>query len=216
MHLLITAGPTREYFDTVRFISNPSSGRMGFALAGAAVQRGHRVTLVAGPVSLPTPIGVNRIDVVTAAEMLTACSEVFDECDAAIMTAAVCDYRPAQRLDCKLQKQSIDRHVTLEPTQDICATLGRIKEHRVVIGFALEDRDHHSRAERKLTRKNCDAMILNEPSNIGSDQATIEILTTDQPWQPPVSGSKSELAHAVLQLAEELASSRSRTRRTEG
>ena len=206
MHLLVTAGPTREYFDTVRFISNPSSGRMGFAIAAAAAEQGHRVTLISGPVSEATPAGVARVDVVTAAEMLDASKLVFDECDAAVMTAAVCDYRPADRLERKLEKTAAARRVTLEPTEDICATLGQIKAHRVVIGFALEDHDHHPHAERKLARKHCDAMVLNEPGNIGSDKATIEILIADHGWRRPVSGTKLELARVVLQLVEGLVS----------
>lgn len=208
MHLLVTAGPTREYFDTVRFISNPSSGRMGFAIAAAAAEQGHRVTLVSGPVSETTPAGVERVDVVTAAEMLDASRLVFDECDAAVMTAAVCDYRPADRLERKFHKQATARNVTLEPTEDICATLGQMKAHRVLIGFALEDHDHHRRAERKLARKHCDAIVLNEPGNIGSDRATIEILIADYGWRPPVSGTKLELARVVVQLVEGFVSNR--------
>lgn len=208
MHLLVTAGPTREHFDTVRFISNPSSGRMGFAIAAAAVEQGHRVTLVSGPVSEATPADVERVDVVTAAEMLDASTGVFDECEAAVMTAAVCDYRPADRLARKLHKQATARTVTLEPTEDICATLGKIKAHRVVVGFALEDHDHHLRAEQKLAGKHCDAMVLNEPGNIGSDRATIEILVADHGWRPPVSGTKLELARIVIQLVEGLVSGR--------
>ena len=208
MHLLVTAGPTREYFDTVRFISNPSSGRMGFAIAAAAAEQGHRVTLISGPVSEATPAGVERVDVVTAAEMLNASTGVFDECEAAVMTAAVCDYRPADRLARKLHKQATARTVTLEPTEDICATLGKIKAHRVVVGFALEDHDHHLRAEQKLADKHCDAMVLNEPGNIGSDRATIEILIADQGWGPPVSGTKLELARVVVQFVEGLVSNR--------
>ncbi len=207
MHLLVTAGPTREYFDTVRFISNPSSGRMGFAIAAVAAEQGHRVTLICGPVSEATPPGVERVDVVTAAEMLDASTRVFDTCDAAVMTAAVCDYRPANRLERKLQKSAADRHVTLEPTEDICATLGQRKAHRIVIGFALEDHDHHPHAERKLTRKHCDAMVLNEPGNIASDSATIEILIADHGWRQPVSGTKLELARIIVQLVEALVSS---------
>ena len=181
---------------------------MGFAIATVAAERGHRVTLVSGPVSEATPAGVEGVDVVTAAEMLNASTAVFDECDAAVMTAAVCDYRPADRLERKLHKQATARTVTLEPTVDICATLGQMKAHRVVVGFALEDHDHRPRAERKLARKQCDAIVLNEPGNIGSDEATIEVLIVGDGWRPAVSATKLELAGVVVQLVEELASRR--------
>jgi phosphopantothenoylcysteine decarboxylase / phosphopantothenate---cysteine ligase len=204
MHILVTAGPTREFFDTVRFISNPSSGRMGYAIAGEAVRRGHEVVLVSGPVDRSDPPGVRIERVVSAAEMFDASVAAFETCDAAIMTAAVCDYRPSRRLDHKLKKQARVRPIQLQPTQDICAHLGKIKAGRVVIGFAMEDRDHRTHAEAKLKRKCCDAIILNGLANVGGDGAEIEVLTAGEGWTGPFSGSKVDMAGRVVDLVERL------------
>jgi phosphopantothenoylcysteine decarboxylase / phosphopantothenate---cysteine ligase len=208
MNILVTAGPTREYFDTVRFISNPSSGKMGFAIAAEAARRQHNVVLVAGPVDLPDPKGVRVIHVVSAEEMFDASVAAFESCDAAVMTAAVCDYRPSRRLDHKLKKQARVRPIQLQPTQDICAHLGRIKEHRVVIGFAMEDHNHHAHAGVKLRRKRCDAIVLNGIGNVGGNRAEIEILCAHGQWSEPVSGSKSKLASLLLDLTERLVSAK--------
>ena len=204
----MTAGPTREFFDTVRFISNPSSGRMGYALAAAAAARGHETVLVSGPVALERPRGVERVSVVSAEEMFEACCSRFADVDAAIMTAAVCDYRPARMLRHKLQKQHRVRHITLNPTRDICAHLGSIKGDRVVIGFAMEDHDHKAHAEAKLARKRCDAIVLNGPENVAADRATVEVLTGDGVWSPPMTGSKARLADRLVELTERLHRSR--------
>lgn len=204
MRMLITAGPTREFFDTVRFISNPSSGKMGYALAAAAIQRGHEVSLVSGPVSIEPPKGIEPIEVVSAHEMFEACVALFGDCQAAVMTAAVCDYRPVRTLGHKLQKRHRDRPITLKPTRDICAHLGSIKEGRVVIGFAMEDHDHKAHAQAKLIRKRCDAIVLNGPDNVGGDQASVEILTADGGWSRPISGSKVRIAERIVRLTEQL------------
>jgi phosphopantothenoylcysteine decarboxylase/phosphopantothenate--cysteine ligase len=188
----------------VRFISNPSTGKMGYAIAEAAVDRGHRVALVSGPVELQHPVGAECVSVVSAEEMFIVCSSLFAEADAAIMTAAVCDYRPARALNHKLRKQARVRHITLKPTRDICAYLGSIKGERVVIGFAMEDHDHRAHAEAKLARKNCDAVVLNGPANVGSDRATVTILTADGRWSPPLSGSKRRIAQNVVRLVERM------------
>jgi len=139
--LLVSAGPTREFFDSVRFISNPSSGRMGYAIAREAARRGHEVALVSGPVTLKPPKGVNIVRVTTAAEMARACKRAFRQADVAVMTAAVCDYRPAQPSKQKLAKQARAKRVLLEPTEDIAATLGRSKGNRILVAFAMEDHD---------------------------------------------------------------------------
>ncbi len=205
MRILITAGPTREFFDTVRFISNPSSGKMGFALADRARARGHEVVLVAGPVAIQPPEGVRTVHVVSADEMFEASCAAFETCDAAIMTAAVCDYRPARRLDHKLRKRSTPRAIKLVPTRDIAATLGRVTRGRVLIGFAMEDHDHHAHAEEKLARKRCAAIVLNGPENVGADEATVEILRADTGWQEPIRGTKSKIADEIVCLTEDLA-----------
>ncbi len=204
MRILVTAGPTREYFDSVRFISNPSSGRMGYAIAEEAVRRGHDVVLVSGPVDLPRPKGVEFVVVVNAREMFATVASLFDKCECLVMTAAVCDYRPARQQTHKLKKQSRPRTIQLQPTEDILMHLGRIKGSRVVIGFAMEDHDHHKNAESKLQRKHCDAMVLNDLGNVGSESGTIEILRADRGWLNPVSGTKAQLAVAIIEMAESL------------
>jgi phosphopantothenoylcysteine decarboxylase/phosphopantothenate--cysteine ligase len=208
MRILITAGPTREYFDSVRFISNPSSGRMGYAIAAVAARRKHEVILVSGPVALPDPKGVEVVSVGTAQAMFDVCVARFPGCEAAIMTAAVCDYRPARRLERKLQKRNRPRSIQLLPTPDICRALGRAKGDRVVIGFAMEDHDHRARAEAKLRRKRCDAMVLNGPANVGGDRATVEILCADRGWSGPFTASKKVIAGRIVALATELARDR--------
>ncbi len=205
MRILVTAGPTQEYFDTVRFISNPSSGKMGYALASEAHNRGHEVTLVSGPVQILRPDGVTLIDVVSAEQMFEASVSAFEQCGAAIMTAAVCDYRPSRRLDHKLWKRAENRRVTLVPTRDISAHLGRIKGDRILVGFAMEDHDHHAHAEQKLRRKRCDAIVLNGRENIAAEGASIEILLADGTWMPPRQGTKKRIASVVIDLVEELA-----------
>ena len=207
MRILVTAGPTREFFDSVRFISNPSSGRMGYAIAAEGARRGHEVVLVSGPVELVEPEGVEVVHVVTADEMLTACVSCFAECHACVMTAAVCDYRPARRLDQKMKKADQARTVVLEPTEDICARLGESKGRRVLVGFAMEDHAHRANAEAKLARKRCDAMVLNDIANVAADTATIEIFRAERGWAAPVSGSKAELAPVLVDLLEDLVAS---------
>ena len=204
MRILVTAGPTREYFDSVRFISNPSSGKMGFAIAAEAVSRGHDVVLVSGPVAIADPSNVRVVHVGSAQEMFNAAVSAFEECHVAVMTAAVCDYRPTRRLDHKLKKENRVRPIQLRPTRDICAHLGRTKGDRVVVGFAMEDRDHRANAERKLQRKHCDAIVLNGIENVAGDDAEIEILRADSGWQAAIGGSKVVLAEAVVNLVENL------------
>ncbi len=205
MRILVTAGPTREFFDSVRFISNPSSGRMGYCIAAAAARRGHEVALVSGPVELAEPKGVEVIPVVAAQEMFDVCMSLFPDCRAAIMTAAVCDYRPTRRLDHKLKKRNRVRPIHLQPTADICATLGHEKGDRIVIGFAMEDRNHRAHAEAKLRRKRCDAIVLNGIENVGGDTAGVEILRADGGWSAPIAGTKAEIAERVVDLTESLA-----------
>jgi phosphopantothenoylcysteine decarboxylase/phosphopantothenate--cysteine ligase len=204
LRILISAGPTREFFDTVRFISNPSSGKMGYALAAVARQRGHEVTLVTGPVALQSPKDVEVISVVTAEQMARACKKAFRRANVAIMTAAVCDFRPADRLERKLAKQAKPRRVILEPTEDIAAALGRIKGKRLLVGFAMEDHDARIHAEGKLKRKNCDLIVLNGPGNVAADRAEVELFTPEGGWVSPFSGSKRKVANLLVRIIEEM------------
>ena len=204
MRILVTAGPTREPFDTVRFLSNASSGKMGYAIAVEAVRRGHEVILVSGPVALAAPDGVEFVGVTTAREMFEAVVARFDGCQAAIMAAAVCDYRPAQKTDKKRGKSDKPISVLLEPTEDICAHLGDIKGQRVVVGFAMEDHDHRRHAEAKLQRKRCDAIVLNRVETLSADSAGIEVLREGIGWSEPFRGSKAECATRLVDLVESL------------
>lgn len=205
LRFLITAGPTREYLDPVRYLSNDSSGKMGFALAAAAARRGHQVVLVHGPVQLKPPRGVKAVAVVSAADLLNACLRSWPKCDALIMAAAVADYAPTQIAQSKIKKNTRARVLRLKPTPDVLATLaGRKQDHQVVVGFALEDRRRRHNAEEKLRRKRLDAIVLNRPAAIGAERSALEILVRGRPWQafPPM--AKTRAAVRLVELAERL------------
>lgn len=171
-HVLVTAGPTYEKIDAVRFIGNYSSGKMGFALAEVLALRGAKVTLVAGPTSLETPLmDVRRIDVESASEMYEACVATFPSCQAAILSAAVADFRPQEAVDHKIKKQDDTQGLTLQlvQTRDILATLGSTKEAgQCLVGFALETDNVEDNARKKLARKNMDFVVVNSPSKDGT------------------------------------------------
>jgi len=205
LHVVITSGPTREFFDAVRFISNPSTGRMGYAIAAAAARRGHRVTLISGPVELRAPANVEVVRVTTAAEMAEATRRAFQNADAAVFTAAVCDYRPKQRADRKVAKSAKPKSVVLEPTEDIAASLGSIKGDRITIGFAMEDHNGRAHAERKLQRKRCDAIVLNGPRNVGSRDAEVSFLRAGGKWEAWPPGTKAQIALRLIRCVENLA-----------
>lgn len=211
LRILITAGPTREYFDSVRFISNPSTGKMGYALAAAARDRGHRVVLVSGPVAIEPPDGVQVVRVESAAEMAAAARRAFPRSDVAIFTAAVSDYRPVKRERKKLPKSSRPFAVKLEATEDIAASLGKTKGRRVTIGFAMEDHAARPHAERKLARKNCDAIVLNGPGNIGDDRARVELLVRGGRWQRWSAAPKSEIAVRLIEATERMVADRNKS-----
>ena len=167
-HVLVTAGPTREAIDPVRFLSNGSTGTMGFALAAAAARRGARVTLVAGPVALPTPPGVDRVDVTTADDMLEAALAHADA-DLVIAAAAVSDYAPAEPSERKLKKGEGGLTLRLRRTPDVLAALGERKhDGQVLVGFALETHDGEANARAKLERKRLDWIALNHASEPGA------------------------------------------------
>lgn len=205
-HVLINAGPTREAIDPVRYISNHSSGKMGFALAEAAAEAGARVTLVAGPVNLPTPPRVERIDVVSARDMLAAC-EMALPADVFIASAAVADYRPVEAADSKLKKdpQSEDgMQLSLVRNPDILATLAARSERPWCVGFAAETHDVLSYARDKLQRKNLDLIIANDVSqpDIGfnSDNNSVTLIDRSLHQQHLPQASKSKLARTIIEL----------------
>ena len=202
MKILITAGPTREYIDDVRFLSNASSGRMGYCLAEAAIAAGHEVVLVSGPVDLPVPEGARVSLIETTSELRQSCLELFPRCDGVIATAAVCDYRPHERISGKLTKTG--RLITLELTEtsDVLAELGEQKEHRWVVGFALESQDPRNNAMRKLRMKQCDCIVLNDTSAISSLENTVEILSPEAETMAVMNGLKSEIAEKLIGFIE--------------
>jgi len=165
---LINAGPTREYLDPVRFLSNGSSGKMGYALAEEAAKRGWSVELVSGPVALPVPASVRVTNVITAQEMYEACATRFADCDVFIAVAAVADYRPRFRATEKTKKTGGTLTLELEPTVDILKTLAALKTpQQTVVGFAAETRDVEIYAQRKLTEKKLDWIVANDVSQAG-------------------------------------------------
>jgi len=214
LRFLVTAGPTLEYLDPVRFVSNASTGKMGYACAAAAVRRGHRVTLVSGPVALEPPQGVRLARVVSAEQMNRAVRRLFPRCDAVIMTAAVADYRPRRRAGSKIAKTAQPLILELVPTVDILAGLGRAKKRQVLIGFALQDRGGRTHAERKLREKNLDAIVLNGPRAAGADRLDVQVLVAGGGWS--ASGgcrglTKAALGVRLVRLAERLAGRKRRT-----
>ncbi len=165
---LVTAGATVEPIDPVRYISNHSTGKMGYAIAGALVERGAEVTLISGPTSLPIPEGVERVDVLSAEDMYEACKYHFEVADGAVMCAAVADYTPECVADRKIKKSDDDMCIRLRRTPDIAAELGKMKEDRLLVGFALETDNEQANAEGKLERKNLDFIVLNSLQDKGA------------------------------------------------
>ena len=166
--LIVTAGATIESIDPVRFISNHSSGKMGYAIAGELAARGAAVTLVSGRTALATPPGVERVDVLSADEMYEAAVRAFDEADGAVMCAAVADYTPAEVSETKIKKGDGELFIRLRRTRDIAAELGARKGGRLLVGFALETHDEEAHAESKLERKKFDFIVLNSLRDAGA------------------------------------------------
>ena len=199
MKILITSGPTREYLDPIRFLSNDSSGKMGQALAQAALDRGFQVVLVTGPVVLDYPQATEVHRILTTAEMQDACLHLFPECDGVIGAAAPCDYRPAFFSEKKLSKSTFDGHLELVKTPDVLASLGKIKQPgQRIVAFALETDDSHNRAMQKLREKNADCIILNDPKVIGTDETRIEILYANGFISERIQGKKINVARKIL------------------
>lgn len=205
MKILITAGPTREYLDDVRYLSNASSGRMGYALAQAALDAGHEVVLVTGPVDLKPPVGCEVHTVVTTSQMRDAAVENFPRCDGVIATAAVCDYQPKLRTPGKMTKTGDAITIELIETDDVLAELGRMREQRWVVGFALEASNARENALQKLRAKNCDVVVLNSPQAIGAEDNDVQLIDPSGGVAAHWVGSKSNIAQSLLNwIAEHL------------
>ena len=206
MRFLITAGGTREYIDPVRYISNASSGRMGYALARAALKAGHEVTLITAPTALKPPAGVEIIPIESAAEMFAAVKEHFPGCDCLIMAAAVADYTPAHPSKTKIKKDGESTPTLhLKRTPDILKWAGRNKkEGQVLVGFALEDEDLRARAEKKLREKHLDMIVANGPSAIEAERSDVQIKVAGGAWLTLDGMTKTVTARRVIRLLEQL------------
>lgn len=202
MHLLITAGGTREYIDPVRFITNASSGRMGYALARAAQKAGHKVTLISAS-DLQPPVGVEFVGVDSAAEMFVAVKKYFPHCDCLIMAAAVADYTPVKQAKFKIKKNEKSLTIKLKPTADILKWAGKHKKkNQIVVGFALEDRAIRTRAEKKLKEKNLDMIIANTPAAVGAENSTVHIKSPDSGWTQIKNAAKDTTAKRIITAIE--------------
>jgi phosphopantothenoylcysteine decarboxylase/phosphopantothenate--cysteine ligase len=201
---LVTAGPTVEALDPVRFLSNRSSGKQGYAIAAALAGLGAEVTLVSGPTSLATPPGVKRVDVESARDMLAACEEALPA-DVAVMVAAVADWRPSKAAKKKIKKNKASGVVELTENPDILATLSKLSKKRpkLVIGFAAETNDVETNARAKIARKGCDWIVANDVSGdvMGGDQNQVMLITKDSAETWPRMGKDA----VARKLADEIA-----------
>ena len=200
--ILITAGPTCEDIDPVRYLTNRSSGRMGYAVAEAAARRGAKVILVSGPVNLETPVGVERIDVRTAGEMHRAVTEKFPGCSVAIFAAAVADYRPVETAGEKIKRNRETLSLTLEPTPDILVSIASRKGEALVVGFAAETQNVAENARRKLAAKNADLIVANDVTAEGAgfdhDTNIVTLFSRDGRDLALPKLKKSEVAQRIL------------------
>jgi phosphopantothenoylcysteine decarboxylase / phosphopantothenate---cysteine ligase len=209
--VLISAGPTYEKIDSVRFIGNFSSGKMGFALAEEFAQRGAQVYLVAGPVVLKSKHpNIKQIDVVSAREMREACLQVFQDCNIVVMSAAVADFRPANTANIKIKKQDSSSAPIVELVQnpDILKEMGEIKTHQTLVGFALEDHNEEENALKKLKNKNLDFLVLNslndKGAGFGTDTNKVTIFKKDSTKTPLPLMDKNILAKEIITIVSEL------------
>jgi phosphopantothenoylcysteine decarboxylase/phosphopantothenate--cysteine ligase len=204
MRVLITAGPTQEPIDPVRFIGNRSSGKMGVALAQAALSANHQTTIILGPVAVSFPHQARRVDVETAAQMLDAVLREFPQHELLIMAAAVADYRPKAQTPAKLSREG-SRTLELEPTEDVIAAAGRIKRpDQRTVGFSLETSPDLARVTGKMRQKNLDLIVYNPVATIASDSIEPCLLYPDGRMEKAPYGSKADFADMLLQRAYEL------------
>ena len=201
---VISAGPTREYLDPFRFISNPSSGKMGYALAEAALALGWSVDLVSGPTSLPEPSGCIFYPVVTGEEMFHQIDALYDACDILIMSAAVSDYRPTHYSDKKIKKEDTGMSLSLSPVIDILKTVNKRKQGQYVVGFAAETNDLEKYAWKKLKEKNLDMVVANPiglpGSGFGGEQNELTVLFSDGRKQSLGPADKKLLGQDLVRL----------------
>ena len=205
MRILITAGGTREYIDPVRFISNASSGRMGYALVRAALRAGHKVILITAPTGQRPPNGATLIEVETAAGMFEEVRDNCKMCDCLIMAAAVSDYTVARTAKTKIRKSDKSLTLRLKPTADILKWAGKHKrKNQIVVGFALEDMAIQHRAQKKLKEKNLDMIIANTINAIGSEKSAVQIKTPEGEWIKLLTATKIKIAGRIIREIENI------------
>jgi len=201
LKFLITAGPTREYIDPVRYISNASSGKMGYALANSARKKGHKVVLISGPVAIKPPAGVRTVRVTSAREMFARFKEYFPTADVIIGASAVSDFRPQEMVKNKIKKVSRTISLKLVPNPDIMEYAGKRKKRKVLVGFALETHDLFKFAKEKLERKNFDVIVANYPEVIGSNKASVWIIDKDSNIVSIPKDEKNKVAKRIIDEA---------------
>jgi len=201
--ILITSGPTRQYLDPVRYLTNASSGRMGRALAESVLAAGHQVVVVSGPVEVVYPPAAEVHPVISTEEMLEVCQRLFPDCDGAIGVAAPCDYRPLKVATGKINKTGEPLQLQLIETPDVVATLGASKQGQWLVGFALETDDHRLRALAKLEKKSCDLMILNGPQAMNALDTRVEIIDPAGTVVESLAGSKEHVAEGIFRTIQQ-------------
>ncbi len=204
MKFLVTAGPTREPIDPVRYISNRSSGKMGYAIAEAALEAGHDVVLISGPVNLDPPRGAHFISILTSDEMYNAVDRAVRDCDALVMCAAVADYRPQRVSTTKIKKHDQNLSLELVPTRDILGSLQNKDRQFLVVGFAAETNDLEANAQKKLHAKHCDIIVANDVSSsdsgMESDENEVTILFRNGETKKIPRAPKKIIAHTLVKI----------------
>ncbi len=204
MRFLITAGPTREPIDPVRYLSNRSSGKMGYAIAEAAIEAGHEVILISGPVNVARPRGAAVVPVSTSEEMFDAVTQHAGNCDILVMSAAVADYKPAKVSKAKIKKRDADLSLELKPTRDILSALPKNRQY-LVVGFAAETDDIEANARKKLHAKNCDIVVANDARiAMESDENEVTILFSDDQKTKISRAPKKIVARELVKIFENL------------
>lgn len=201
--ILITSGPTRQYLDPVRYLTNASSGRMGAALTQAALEKGYEVVVISGPVSVEYPAEAEVHWIVSTEELLETAERLYPTCDGVIGAAAPCDYRPHRVASHKLAKTGEPLVLQLEETPDVVASLGQTKKpNQWAVGFALETEDQRFRAITKMERKCCDLMVLNGPEAMDALENQVEVLDRQGAVVAHLEGSKLQVARGILSAIE--------------
>ena len=211
MRVLVTAGPTWEFIDEVRYLASPSTGRMGLAVAEVFARAGHKVDLVSGPTHLPVPLGVNFVSVVNARQMHDAALGLLAEADAVVMTAAVSDYRPAETLAGKKKRTGDKWVLELVENPDILKEIGQKKGNRILVGFAVESQSPRQHALEKLVSKNLDFIVLNSPEAFGVEVTSVEIIDRDVTTTKLEQVTKHDVAKHILKKVKKLEKGKKRS-----